>query len=103
MMANFDSNGGKFHDSNEGVFYYGFGRCAIKKCFEATGVYWVRKPDCRDCFQARAVRGDADVCHVFDGWPRNGCECPTRACFFLKIQCWPGSVALAVDLITFTR
>jgi ubiquinone/menaquinone biosynthesis C-methylase UbiE len=36
-IADLDSDEGKFHDSNEGVFHFGFDRHSMKKSFEAAG------------------------------------------------------------------
>jgi ubiquinone/menaquinone biosynthesis C-methylase UbiE len=36
-IADLDSDEGKFHDSNEGVFHFGFDRHSMKKTFEAAG------------------------------------------------------------------
>ncbi|HEX3000968.1 MAG TPA: class I SAM-dependent methyltransferase [Methanoregula sp.] len=41
-VADLDSDDGKFHDSNEGVFHPGFDRCTMKKHFEAAGFVSVR-------------------------------------------------------------
>jgi len=34
-IADLDSDEGKFHDTNDGVFHFGFDRCAMLKSFEA--------------------------------------------------------------------
>jgi len=36
-IADLDPDEGKFHDSNEGVFHFGFDRLTMKKSFEAAG------------------------------------------------------------------
>jgi ubiquinone/menaquinone biosynthesis C-methylase UbiE len=36
-IADLDSDEGKFHDSNEGVFHFGFDRHMMKRSFEAAG------------------------------------------------------------------
>ena len=36
-IADLDPDEGKFHDSNEGVFHFGFDRLTLKKSFEAAG------------------------------------------------------------------
>ena len=36
-IADLDSDEGKFHDSNEGVFHFGFDRHLMRKSFEAAG------------------------------------------------------------------
>jgi ubiquinone/menaquinone biosynthesis C-methylase UbiE len=41
-IADLDSDEGKFHDSNEGVFHFGFDRHMMKKSFEAAGFVSVR-------------------------------------------------------------
>jgi len=41
-IADLDSDGGKFHDSDEGVFHAGFDRSVMKNHFEATGFESVR-------------------------------------------------------------
>jgi 2-polyprenyl-3-methyl-5-hydroxy-6-metoxy-1,4-benzoquinol methylase len=41
-VADLDSDEGKFHDSNEGVFHSGFDRCIMRKHFEAAGFVSVR-------------------------------------------------------------
>jgi len=41
-IADLDSDEGKFHDSNEGVFHFGFDRHTMKKSFEAAGFSSVR-------------------------------------------------------------
>jgi len=41
-VADLDSDEGKFHDSNAGVFHFGFDRCAMMKQFEAAGLCSIR-------------------------------------------------------------
>ncbi len=41
-IADLDLDEGKFHDSNEGVFHFGFDRHMMKKSFEAAGFVSVR-------------------------------------------------------------
>ena len=41
-VADLDSDEGKFHDSNEGVFHFGFDRHTMRKSFEAAGFVSVR-------------------------------------------------------------
>lgn len=41
-IADLDSDEGKFHDSNDGVFHFGFDRSIMKKYFEAAGFTDVR-------------------------------------------------------------
>jgi len=41
-IADLDSDEGKFHDSNEGVFHFGFDRHTMRKSFEAAGFVSVR-------------------------------------------------------------
>jgi ubiquinone/menaquinone biosynthesis C-methylase UbiE len=41
-IADLDSDEGKFHDSNEGVFHFGFDRHMMRKAFEAAGFVSVR-------------------------------------------------------------
>lgn len=41
-IADLDSDEGKFHDSNEGVFHFGFDRHSMRKSFEAAGFISVR-------------------------------------------------------------
>lgn len=41
-IADLDPDGGKFHDSNEGVFHFGFEREALRRDFIATGFEDVR-------------------------------------------------------------
>ncbi|HNX17517.1 MAG TPA: class I SAM-dependent methyltransferase [Methanoregula sp.] len=41
-IADLDSDEGKFHDSNEGIFHFGFDRHMMKKYFEAAGFVAVR-------------------------------------------------------------
>ena len=41
-VADLDCDGGKFHDSNEGVFHFGFDRCIMMKHMEAAGFGSVR-------------------------------------------------------------
>jgi ubiquinone/menaquinone biosynthesis C-methylase UbiE len=41
-IADLDLDEGKFHDSNEGVFHFGFDRHMMKKLFEAAGFVSVR-------------------------------------------------------------
>jgi len=41
-VADLDCDDGKFHDSNEGVFHFGFDRCIMMKHFEAAGFGSVR-------------------------------------------------------------
>jgi ubiquinone/menaquinone biosynthesis C-methylase UbiE len=41
-IADLDSDGGMFHDSNEGVFHFGFDRYLMRKSFEAAGFARVR-------------------------------------------------------------
>ncbi|MDD1702777.1 MAG: class I SAM-dependent methyltransferase [Methanoregula sp.] len=41
-IADLDSDEGKFHDSNEGVFHFGFDRHAMKKYLETAGFVEVR-------------------------------------------------------------
>jgi 2-polyprenyl-3-methyl-5-hydroxy-6-metoxy-1,4-benzoquinol methylase len=71
-IADLDCDGGRFHDSNEGVFHFGFERSLLKKEFEAAGFAKVRNrtaaiihkssPVCRDrsftVFLMTAEKGD---------------------------------------------
>jgi 2-polyprenyl-3-methyl-5-hydroxy-6-metoxy-1,4-benzoquinol methylase len=41
-IADLDCDEGKFHDSNEGIFHFGFDRCAMMKYFEKAGFENVR-------------------------------------------------------------
>jgi len=41
-VADLDSDEGKFHDSNEGVFHFGFDRHTMRKSFESAGFVSVR-------------------------------------------------------------
>ena len=41
-IADLDSDEGKFHDTNDGVFHFGFDRCAMKKYFENAGICSIR-------------------------------------------------------------
>lgn len=41
-IIDLDCDGGKFHDSNEGVFHFGFDRCIMKKHLEAAGFVLIR-------------------------------------------------------------
>jgi 2-polyprenyl-3-methyl-5-hydroxy-6-metoxy-1,4-benzoquinol methylase len=41
-VADLDCDGGRFHDSNEGVFHAGFERSFLKKALEASGFSKVR-------------------------------------------------------------
>lgn len=41
-IADLDPDEGKFHDSNEGIFHFGFDRYTLKKHFEAAGFVLVR-------------------------------------------------------------
>ncbi|MDD1691228.1 MAG: class I SAM-dependent methyltransferase [Methanoregula sp.] len=41
-VADLDSDDGKFHDSNEGVFHFGFDRCTMLKHFETAGFVSIR-------------------------------------------------------------
>jgi 2-polyprenyl-3-methyl-5-hydroxy-6-metoxy-1,4-benzoquinol methylase len=41
-IADLDSDEGKFHDSNEGVFHHGFDRCLMQKQFGAAGFGSIR-------------------------------------------------------------
>ncbi|MGB8219867.1 MAG: methyltransferase domain-containing protein, partial [Methanoregula sp.] len=41
-IADLDLDEGKFHDSNEGVFHFGFDRHMMKKAFESAGFVSVR-------------------------------------------------------------
>ena len=41
-IADLDSDEGKFHDSNEGIFHFGFDRCIMAKYFERAGFENVR-------------------------------------------------------------
>jgi len=41
-IADLDSDEGKFHDSNEGVYHFGFDRHLMRKSFEAAGFVAVR-------------------------------------------------------------
>jgi len=41
-IADLDCDEGKFHDSNEGIFHFGFDRCAMQKHFERAGFEHVR-------------------------------------------------------------
>jgi len=57
-IADIDCDGGRFHDSNEGVFHFGFERSLLKKEMEAAGFTQIRNrtaaiihkatPICRD-------------------------------------------------------
>lgn len=57
-IADLDCDGGRFHDSNEGVFHFGFERSLLKKEMEAAGFTQIRNrtaaiihkstPICRD-------------------------------------------------------
>jgi|WetSurMetagenome_2_1015567.scaffolds.fasta_scaffold34078_2 ubiquinone/menaquinone biosynthesis C-methylase UbiE len=41
-IADLDSDEGKFHESNEGVFHFGFDRCVMQKTIESAGFLSVR-------------------------------------------------------------
>ena len=41
-IADLDCDEGKFHESNEGIFHFGFDRCAMMKHFEKAGFEKVR-------------------------------------------------------------
>lgn len=41
-IADLDCDDGKFHESNEGIFHYGFDRCLMQKHFETAGLLDIR-------------------------------------------------------------
>ena len=41
-VADLDCDEGRFHDSNDGVFHFGFDRCAMMKHFESAGLAGIR-------------------------------------------------------------
>lgn len=54
-IADLDSEGGRFHENNEGVFHFGFDRTELRLAFEAAGY-----ADVRDVTAAEVMKPSAD-------------------------------------------
>jgi len=64
VVADLDSDDEKFHDSNEGVFHFGFDRCTMKKHFEVVGLTSIRNRTAA-MFEKPSLSGEKQVFSVF--------------------------------------